>query len=37
MTDRGYAFAFLAVAVFALLAIPVVPVRGERVEDAKIG
>ena len=37
VTDLGYAFAFLAVAVFALLAIPVVPVHGERDGDAKIG
>jgi sugar phosphate permease len=29
VTGRGYAFAFAAVALFALLAIPVVPVRGE--------
>ena len=37
VTDRGYAFAFLAVAVFALLAIPVVPVRGEHENDATTG
>lgn len=30
ITDRGYAVAFAATAVFPLLAIPVVPVRGER-------
>lgn len=30
VTDFGYAFAFAAVAVFPLLAIPVVPVGGER-------
>lgn len=30
ITDHGYAFAFAAIAVFPLLAIPVVPVRGER-------
>jgi hypothetical protein len=30
ITDRGYAVAFAAIAVFPLLAIPVVPVRGER-------
>lgn len=34
VTDRGYAFAFGAMALFALLAAPVVPVRGER-RDAK--
>ncbi len=28
--DRGYAFAFAAVALFPLVAIPLVPVRGER-------
>ena len=28
--DRGYGFAFAAVAVFPLIAIPLVPVRGER-------
>ena len=37
VTGRGYAFAFGAMALFALLAIPVVPVRGERVDGAKIG
>ncbi len=37
VTGLGYAFAFAAVALFALAAIPVVPVRGERVGDAKIG
>ena len=37
VTGRGYAFAFLAVAVFALLAIPVVPVHDERDDDAHIG
>jgi MFS family permease len=31
----GYAFAFAGVALFALLAIPVVPVRGERVDGTK--
>ena len=36
VTGQGYAFAFAAVALFALLAIPVVPVRGERLDDAKI-
>ena len=36
VTGQGYAFAFAVVALFALLAIPVVPVRGERVEGAKI-
>jgi len=36
VTGQGYAFAFAAVALFALLAIPVVPVRGERVDGAKI-
>jgi len=30
VTGQGYAFAFAAVALFALLAIPIVPVRGER-------
>lgn len=34
VTDQGYGFAFAAVAVFPLLAIPLVPVRGERVHDA---
>jgi len=37
VTGQGYAFAFAAVALFALLAVPIVPVRGERVDDAKIG
>ena len=37
VTGLGYAFAFAAVALFALAAIPVVPVRGEHVGDAKIG
>ena len=36
VTGRGYAFAFGSVALCALLAIPVVPVRGERVDGAKI-
>ncbi len=36
VTGQGYAFAFAAVALFALLAVPVVPVRGERVDGAKI-
>lgn len=34
VTDLGYAFAFGAVAVFALLAIPIVPVRDERISQA---
>jgi hypothetical protein len=37
VTDRGYALAFAAMAVFALLAVPVVPVQGERADDAKNG
>ena len=37
VTGRGYAFAFAAVALFALLAIPVVPVRGERDDGTRIG
>ena len=37
VTGHGYALAFAAVALFALLAIPVVPVRGERVDAAQIG
>ncbi len=36
VTGRGYAFAFGAVALFALLAIPIVPVRGEKFGDAEI-
>ena len=36
VTGQGYAFAFGSMALFALLAIPVVPVRGERVDGAKI-
>jgi len=36
VTGRGYAFAFATMALFALLAIPVVPVRGERADAAKI-
>src|SRR5688572_11480934 len=36
VTSRGYAFAFATMALFALMAIPVVPVRGERTDDAKI-
>jgi sugar phosphate permease len=36
VTDRGYAFAFAAVALFALVAVPVVPVRGERASGAQI-
>ncbi len=36
VTGFGYAAAFGAVALFALLAIPIVPVRGERVGDAEI-
>jgi hypothetical protein len=37
VTGHGYALAFAAVALFALLAIPVVPVRGERVDASQIG
>ena len=37
VTGQGYAFAFASVALFALLAVPIVPVRGERLDDAKIG
>ncbi len=36
VTGRGYAVAFAVMALFALLAIPVVPVRGERVDGMKI-
>jgi hypothetical protein len=36
VTGRGYAFAFAAVALFALLAVPAVPVRGERLDHSKI-
>jgi hypothetical protein len=36
VTGRGYAFAFATMALFALLAIPVVPVRGERADDAEL-
>ncbi|MGI9083899.1 MAG: MFS transporter [Aeromicrobium sp.] len=35
VTGRSYAFAFGSVALFALLAIPVVPVRGERGAEAQ--
>lgn len=34
VSGRGYGFAFAAVAVFPLLAIPLVPVKGERTTDA---
>ena len=37
ITGPGYPFAFTTVALFALAAIPVVPVHGERKGDAKIG
>jgi hypothetical protein len=33
VTAQGYAWAFALVAVFPLLAIPLVPVRGERGND----
>jgi sugar phosphate permease len=36
VTDRGYAFAFAFMALFAVLAVPIVPVRGERADDARI-
>jgi hypothetical protein len=36
VTDQGYAFAFGSMALFALLAVPIVPVRGERVDGAEI-
>jgi sugar phosphate permease len=36
VTGQGYAVAFAAMALFGLLAVPVVPVRGERADDAKI-
>ena len=36
VTGRGYAFAFASMAVFAFLALPIVPVRGERTNAAKI-
>jgi MFS family permease len=36
VTGQGYAFAFGSMALFALLAVPVVPVRGERVDGARI-
>ena len=36
VTGQGYAFAFGSMALFALLAVPVVPVRGERADDAEI-
>jgi hypothetical protein len=35
VAGRGYAIAFAAVAVFALLAVPIVPVRGEGVAAAE--
>jgi MFS family permease len=35
VTGQGYAFAFGSMALFALLAVPVVPVRGERVDGAR--
>jgi sugar phosphate permease len=37
VTDRGYAIAFASVGLFALLAIPIVPVRNERPENTKRG
>jgi sugar phosphate permease len=37
VTGSSYAVAFAAVAAFALIAIPIVPLRGERVDDSKIG
>jgi hypothetical protein len=37
VTGQGYAFAFAAVALCALLAIPVVPVRGEQVDTSRPG
>lgn len=35
VSDSGYAIAFGSVAVFALLAVPIVPVRGEHPHDGK--
>jgi hypothetical protein len=37
VTDRGYAIAFAAVGMFALLAIPIVPVRGEHADASHTG
>ncbi len=37
VTGQGYALAFGSMALFAALAVPVVPVRGERVDGAKLG
>lgn len=36
VTGQGYAFAFGSMALFALLAVPVVPLRGERAQGARI-